>query len=114
MHEQELEQLEVSRLNNEIRTFFHNKRKFQTHTVEPLVGEPTLEEIAKGTSQFKNNKAPGSDSISAECFKHREDSFLRHFHFSYSGFERKRKYYAVGKSMLSRRFTKEIIYNVKS
>lgn len=78
------------------------------HTAESLVEEPTFEEVAKAISRLKISKYVGSDSISAECLKQEEKLFIAISTLSYSGFERKRKHQAVGKSVLSCPYTKTV------
>ena len=41
---------------------------------------PTIEEVAAAVSEMRNGKAPGSDGIPAEIYKHGGDALLCRLH----------------------------------
>jgi hypothetical protein len=45
---------------------FHDVRKMEIHKAEPLVPEPSLDEVKITTGKLKSYKSPGTNQISAE------------------------------------------------
>jgi hypothetical protein len=50
------------------------------HTAEPLVPEPSLDEVEIGIGKLKSYKSPGTDNIPAELIKARGETLCYEIH----------------------------------
>jgi hypothetical protein len=87
----------------------YDVRQMDIHMSEPLVPEPSLDEVEIAIGKLKSYKSPGTDNIPAELIKAGGETYILRYTDFFVVFEIRRNCHSSGRNLLLYQFTKRAI-----